>query len=82
MSEARFVKFVKGRYWLTLTETAEPPYRVFQGRHEAKVWLVQYGMVRSVARRTACSRLTQAHRSVCCLSGLAGRLARRAKTQV
>jgi hypothetical protein len=30
MSEARFVKFVKGRYWVTLTKTAEHPYKVFQ----------------------------------------------------
>jgi hypothetical protein len=49
MSEARFVKFVKGRYWLTLTKTAEHPYKVFQDRHEAKVWLVEHGVLRSVA---------------------------------
>ncbi len=48
-SEARFIKFVKGRYWVTLTKTAEHPYKVFQDRHEAKVWLVQYGVLRSVA---------------------------------
>jgi hypothetical protein len=49
MSEARFVRFVKGRYWLTLTKTAENPYKVFQDRHEAKVRLVQHGVLRSVA---------------------------------
>jgi hypothetical protein len=49
MSEARFVRFVKGRYWVTLTKTAEHPYKVFQDRHEAKVWLLQYGVLRSVA---------------------------------
>ena len=37
MSEARFVKYVKGRYWVTLTKTAEHPYKVFQDHHEAKV---------------------------------------------
>jgi hypothetical protein len=40
MSEARFVKFVKGRYCVTLTKAAEYPYKVFQDRHEAKVWLI------------------------------------------
>jgi hypothetical protein len=25
MSEPRFIKFVKGRYWVTLTKTAEHP---------------------------------------------------------
>lgn len=49
MSEARFVKFVQGRYWVTLTKTAEHPYKVFQDRHEAKVWLVQHGVLRSAA---------------------------------
>jgi hypothetical protein len=49
MSEARFVKYVKGRYWVTLTETAEQPYKVFQDRHEAKVWLVEHGVLKSVA---------------------------------
>jgi hypothetical protein len=49
MSEARFVKCVKGRYWLTVTEKGEHPYKVFQDRHEAKVWLVQHGVQRSVA---------------------------------
>jgi hypothetical protein len=49
MREARFVRFVKGRYWVTLTKTAEHPYKVFQDRHEAKVWLLQYGVLRSVA---------------------------------
>jgi hypothetical protein len=49
MSEARFVKFVKGRYWVTITKTAEQPYKVFQDRHEAKLWLLQYGVPRSVA---------------------------------
>ena len=39
---------VKGRYWVTLTKTAEHPYKVFQDRHEAKVWLVQHGVLRSV----------------------------------
>ena len=49
MSEARFIKFVKGRYCVTLTKTAEHPYKVFQNRHEAKVWLVEYGVLRAVA---------------------------------
>jgi hypothetical protein len=49
MREARFVRFVKGRYWLTLTETAEHPYKVFRDRHEAKVWLLQYGVLRPAA---------------------------------
>jgi hypothetical protein len=46
MSQTRFVKFVKGRYWVTLTKTAEHPYKVFQDRHEAKVWLVEHGLQR------------------------------------
>jgi hypothetical protein len=49
MSEACFVKFVQGRYWVTLTKTAEHPHKIFQDRHEAKVWLVQHGVLRSVA---------------------------------
>jgi hypothetical protein len=49
MSEARFVKYVKGRYWVTLTKTGEHPYKVFQDRHEAKVWLVEHGVQRSDA---------------------------------
>jgi hypothetical protein len=49
MSEARFIKLVKGRYWLTLNKTAQHPYKVFKDRHEAKVWLVQYGVLRSAA---------------------------------
>ena len=49
MSEARFIKVVKGRYWVTLTKTGEHPYKVFQDRHEAKVWLIQYGVLRPVA---------------------------------
>ena len=49
MSEARFIKCVKGRYWVTLTQTAENPHKVFQDRHEAKVWLVQRGVLTSVA---------------------------------
>ncbi len=49
MRETRFVRYVKGRYWLTMTETAELPYKVFQDRHEAKVWLVQHGVIRPVA---------------------------------
>jgi len=48
MSDARFIRCVKGRYWVTLTKTAEHPYKVFQDRHEAKVWLVQHGVLRSV----------------------------------
>jgi hypothetical protein len=40
MSEVRFVKSVKGRYWLTLTKTTEHPYKVFQDRHESKLWRV------------------------------------------
>ena len=49
MPEARFVKFVSGRYWVTLNKTAEHPYKVFQDRHEIKVWLIQHGVLRSVA---------------------------------
>ena len=49
MREARFVKFVSGRYWVTLTRTAEHPYKVFKDRHEVKVWLVEKGVLRSVA---------------------------------
>jgi hypothetical protein len=49
MSDACFVKFVKGRYWVTRTKTAEHPYKVFQDRHEAKVWLVQRGVLKSIA---------------------------------
>jgi hypothetical protein len=49
MSEVRFVKFVKGRDWVTLAKTAEHPYKVFQDRHEAKVWLVQHGVLKTVA---------------------------------
>ena len=49
MREARFVRFVKGRYWVTLTKTAEHPYKVFQDRYEAKVWLIEHGVLRSVA---------------------------------
>ncbi len=49
MDETRFIKFVKGRYWVTLTKTAEHPYKVFRDRHEAKVWLVQFGVLRSAA---------------------------------
>jgi hypothetical protein len=49
MSGAYFVKFVKGHYCVTLTKTAEHPYKVFQDRHEAKVWLVQHGVLKSVA---------------------------------
>ena len=51
MPEVRFVKYVKGRYWVTLTETADLPYKVFQDRHEAKVWLVQHGVLTSVAEK-------------------------------
>src|ERR1700734_1834266 len=32
MSQARFLRFVKGRYWMTLTKAAEHPYKVFQDR--------------------------------------------------
>jgi hypothetical protein len=49
MGEARFVKYVNGRYWLTLTKTAEHPHKVFQDRHEPKVWLIQRGVLRPVA---------------------------------
>lgn len=49
MSEERFVKCVKGRYWVTLTKTSEHPYKVFQDRHEAKTWLVENGVQRSDA---------------------------------
>jgi hypothetical protein len=47
--EARFVKFVKGHYWVTLTKAAEHPYKVFRDRHEAKVWLVEHGLGRTLA---------------------------------
>ncbi len=60
MSESRFVKFVKGRYWVTLTETPEIPYKVFQDRHEAKVWLVEHGVLRPVAENC----LLQAHAGI------------------
>ncbi len=49
MTETRFVKFVKGRYWLTLTKTAEHPYKVFQDRHEAKLWLIEHGVLKPAA---------------------------------
>jgi hypothetical protein len=49
MGEARFIEYVNGRYWLTLTKTAEHPYKVFQDRHEAKVWLIQHSVLRPVA---------------------------------
>ena len=49
MSEIRFVKFRAGRYWVTLTETAEHPYKVFQDRHEAKVWLIEHGVLKPAA---------------------------------
>jgi hypothetical protein len=49
MSEARFVTFVRGRYCLSLTKTGENPYKVFQDRHEAKVWLVEHGVLKPVA---------------------------------
>ena len=48
MSEARFVTFVKGRY-CALTKTAENPYKVFQDRHEAKLWLIEHGVLKPVA---------------------------------
>ena len=63
MSEARFIKFVKGRYWLTLTKTAEHPYKVFQDRHEAKVWLVEHGVLRSDAEN--CLVEASAGTSIC-----------------
>jgi hypothetical protein len=47
MSEPRFIRFVKGRYWVTLTKTAEHPQRVFPDRYAAKVWLVQQGVPKS-----------------------------------
>ncbi len=40
---------VKGRYGVTLIQTAENPYEVFQDRHELKVWLVQHGVLSLVA---------------------------------
>jgi len=49
MTEARFVKYVGGRYWMTLNETAQHPYQVFRDRHEIKVWLVQHGVSRPTA---------------------------------
>ena len=49
MTEERFVKFVKGRYWVTLTKAAEHPYKVFQDRYEAKVWLVEHGVQKTEA---------------------------------
>jgi hypothetical protein len=49
MTETRFVRYVGGRYWMTVNETAEHPYKVFQDRHELKVWLVQHGVPKPVA---------------------------------
>jgi hypothetical protein len=49
MPEARFVRFVSGRYWVTLNQTGEHPYKVFQDRHEIKVWLVEHGVLKAVA---------------------------------
>jgi hypothetical protein len=60
MTEARFVKFVSGRYWVTLNKTAEQPYKVFQDRHEIKVWLVEHGVLKSVAENC----LIEAHAGV------------------
>ena len=51
MSQTRFVRFVKGRYWVTITQAAEIPYKTYQDRHEAKVWLVQHGVLTSVAEK-------------------------------
>jgi hypothetical protein len=64
MSQARFVKFVKGRYWVTITETAEHPYKVFQDRHEAKVWLVEHGVLR-VGRGELLARGSRGHIDPC-----------------
>jgi hypothetical protein len=49
MAEVRFVKVVKGRYWMILTEASQHPHKVFQDRHEAKVWLIQQGLPRTAA---------------------------------
>jgi hypothetical protein len=65
MSERRFVKYAKGHYWLTMTETAEHPQRVFQDRHEAKLWLIKFGVSGPVAEKC----LIEAHsgKAVCVL---------------
>jgi hypothetical protein len=34
---------------MTLNETAEHPYKVFQDRYEVKVWLIQHGVPRAAA---------------------------------
>jgi hypothetical protein len=49
MAEVRFVKVVKGRYWMLLTEASQHPHKVFQDRHEAKTWLIQQGIPRTMA---------------------------------
>jgi hypothetical protein len=49
MAEVRFVKVVKGRYWMILTEASQHPHKVFQDRYEAKTWLIQQGVPRTLA---------------------------------
>jgi hypothetical protein len=49
MTKERFLKYVAGRYWMTLNETAQHPYKVFKDRHEVKLWLVDHGVLKSVA---------------------------------
>ena len=49
MTEVRFVKVVKGRYWMILTETSQHPHKVFNDRYEAKTWLIQQGLPRTLA---------------------------------
>jgi hypothetical protein len=49
MAEVRFVKVVEGRYWVILTETSQQPHKVFKDRYEAKTWLIQQGIPRTLA---------------------------------
>jgi hypothetical protein len=49
MTEVRFVKVVKGRYWMLLTEMSPHPHKVFKDRYEAKTWLIQQGVPRTLA---------------------------------
>jgi hypothetical protein len=49
MGKEHYVKFVSGRYWVTVTKTGDHPYKVFQDRYATKVWLVQRGVDSTVA---------------------------------
>jgi hypothetical protein len=51
MTKERFLRYVAGRYWMTLNETAQHPYKVFKDRYEVKVWLVDHGVLKSVAEK-------------------------------